>query len=146
MSFCTTADETATVVFPNGESVVCEITDTPEGHAIGLSRHASLEPDCGMLFVYPGEQPLSFWMPPEMKFSLDIIFLDKEWRIIHIAHDAPPCPDPTGYDCPSYGPGRRLGMFVVEVVAGKSAEMGLKEGDLLKLQFPADYKFPTYHR
>lgn len=144
LSVCSPSDEKATVIFPNGESVLCEITDTPEGHAIGLSKHASLAPESGMLFVYPGEQPLSFWMPPEMQFSLDMIFLDKEWRVIHIEHNAPPCPDPSGYNCPSYGPGRRLGMYVVEVVAGKTEQVGLKEGDLLQIQFPPGYKAPDY--
>jgi uncharacterized membrane protein (UPF0127 family) len=136
------SDELARVVFPNGESVICEIADTPQAHSIGLSRHASLATDRGMLFVYPAEQRLSFWMPPEMKFNLDLIFLDKDRRVIHMIHNAPPCPDPTGFDCPSYGPGSKPGLYVVEIVTGKAKKLGLKLGDQLEILFPKGYRFP----
>jgi uncharacterized membrane protein (UPF0127 family) len=135
--------EEAVVTMPDGTAFICEIADTGQEHAIGLSRRQSLAPDRGMLFIYPRDSLLSFWMPPQMQFSLDLIFLDSEARIIHIAHDAPPCTDTRGWDCPSYGPGSTLGRYVVELNAGMAAKHGLQDGDTLTIKLPCGYVLPT---
>jgi len=103
-----------------------------------------LAADRGMIFVYPRDSYLSFWMPPEMRFDIDIIFLDADARVIHIADSVSACPDPTGWDCPSYGPKDTLGRYVVEVVAGTAGKHGLEVGDKLELEFPPGYKPPTF--
>ncbi|HUX08536.1 MAG TPA: DUF192 domain-containing protein [Acidobacteriota bacterium] len=139
-------EEVAMVRLPDGSEFTCEIADTDREHATGLSRHESLAPDRGMLFVYPFDSGLSFWMPPTMKFNLDILFLDSERRIIHIAADVPPCPDPDGWDCPSYGPGDKPGRYVVELAARTAGDHGLKVGDVLEFVFPPGYKPPETFR
>jgi len=136
----------AVVVFPDGSEVACEIADTPLARAIGLSQHTSLEADRGMLFVYGRDQWLSFWMPPSMRFNLDMIFLDGEMRVIHVARDVPPCEDASGWDCPSYGPARLPGRYVVEVVSGTVERIGLVEGDRLEIRFPPSYSPPQWPR
>jgi uncharacterized membrane protein (UPF0127 family) len=143
ISACAVPEESAVVRLPDGAEFTCEIADTHSEQVIGLSRHEALPEGRGMLFVYPRDSYLSFWMPPQMKFNLDIIFLDSERRIIHIAADVPPCPDPKGWDCPSYGPGGRRGRYVVELTAGTASRHGLQEGDVLELIFPAGYKPPV---
>jgi uncharacterized membrane protein (UPF0127 family) len=142
---CPAADDLAVVRLPDGAEFLCEIADTHPEQVIGLSQHESLAADRGMLFVYQHDSYLSFWMPPQMKFNLDIIFLDSERRIIHIAADVPPCPDPNGWNCPSYGPGERRGRYVVELTAGTAAQHGLKEGDILEITYPQDYSPPDKH-
>ena len=134
----------AVVVFPNGTEITCEIADTPMARAIGLSRHISLEADRGMLFVYGHDQWLSFWMPPTMRFNLDMIFLDGEMRIIHVVRDAPPCEDASGWECPSYGPVQSQGRYVVEVVSGTAERIGLEEGTRLEIRFPPSYTPPQW--
>lgn len=135
-------DYPAKVSYPDGTEVRCELADTPIARNTGLSKHEELPEGTGMLFVYPKPRETSFWMPPEMRFSLDMIFLDKDRKIVHIAHDAPPCPDPKGWDCPSYSPDLPVS-FVLEVPAGSARAHGLEIGDQLTITLPGDYKFPT---
>ncbi len=144
--FITTAacpeEDPAIVRLPDGSEFLCEIADTDIEHVTGLSQYESLAPDRGMLFVYRFDSGLSFWMPPAMKFNLDILFLDSERRIIHIAADVPPCKNPNGWDCPSYGPGDKPGRYVVELAARTAETHGLKLGDTLEFIFPPGYKLP----
>lgn len=137
-----TDDYPAKVRYPDGSEVRCELADTPIARNIGLSRHAVLPEGTGMLFVYPKPRETSFWMPPEMRFSLDMIFLDAASRIIHIAHDAPPCPDPNGMNCPGYSPDMPV-LFVLEIPAGSARSHGLEIGNQLVISLPKDYTFPT---
>jgi uncharacterized membrane protein (UPF0127 family) len=78
----------------------------------------------GMLFVFPDERPRSFWMQ-NTYLPLDIIYLDSEFRIVHIAPDAKPL-DAT--NIPSYKPA----MAVLEIPAGKAKDYGLQVGDVLE--------------
>lgn len=138
---CAFSDELAKVKFPDGTLVDCDISDTPMERTTGFSKHEQLEPDHGMIFVYPHPTSTSFWMPPQMKFNLDIIFLDKNHEIVHISHDAFPCKDPDGFDCESYSPDFEIS-YVVEVVAGMAKRIGLKNGDQLQIEFPMGYEHP----
>ena len=141
------ADEDLAVVrLPDGAEFACEIADDQMAHAIGLSRHQSLAAERGMLFVYPYDSYLSFWMPPEMQFDLDMIFLDSEKRIIYIAASVKPCPDRSGWDCPSYGPEDQLGRYVIELVSGAAAQHGLRIGDTLTIEYPPGYEEPLTER
>ena len=141
------ADEDLAIVrLPDGAEFACEIADTQMSHAIGLSRHRSLAPERGMLFVHPYDSHLSFWMPPEMQFDLDMIFLDSERRVIHIAASVKPCPDKSGWDCPSYGPDWQPGRYVVELVSGAAEQHGLRVGDVLAIEYPPGYEEPREPR
>ncbi len=55
----------------------------------GLSGHAPLSPDEGMLFLFPSPSVRIFWMK-DMLFSLDIIWVDKDWNVVGIAEHATP--------------------------------------------------------
>ena len=136
-------DDTAKVVFPDGTVFICVIADTPYERATGLSRHETLAPESGMLFVYPQPRLVSFWMPPRMKFNLDLIFLDSNCRVIHVDHDAPPCPDSSGWNCPSYGPENTPSSFVVEVIGGTARNLGIQVGDVIRVIPPDGYQKPS---
>lgn len=77
----------------------------------------------GMLFMFPDEEPRSFWMK-NTYLPLDIIYLDHTARIVHIAADAKPL-DKT--NIPSHKPAQ----MALEIAAGKAKQYGLKEGDVL---------------
>lgn len=135
--------ERAIVTLPDGATVSCEIADSPTERGIGLSRHAQLPEGTGMLFIYPEPRETSFWMPPEMKFSLDIVFLDAQRRVLHIAANAPPCPDPRGWDCPGYSPEEPVSL-VLEIPAGSAQRHGIKTGVTLAMTLPPGYQMPKY--
>ena len=132
----------AIACFPDGASFTCEIADSPIERTIGLSRHETLAPERGMFFIYRQDDWLSFWMPPEMKFNLDIIFLDADFRVIHIACNVPPCDAEHSWDCPSYGPPDRMGRYVLEVLGGTVKDDNLKVGDVVEIRLPKGYRIP----
>jgi uncharacterized membrane protein (UPF0127 family) len=75
----------------------------------------SLARDRGMLFVFETEDFHGIWMK-NCRFPIDILWLDPERRIVHLAESVPPCKaDP----CPVYNPLRRAA-YVVELNAGQA--------------------------
>jgi uncharacterized membrane protein (UPF0127 family) len=74
--------ERCTVGFGNDLHTVvsCQLADTDELQVIGLSKHASISPDEGMIFPYPTPRKVSFWMST-VPFSLDMIFVGDDGRV-----------------------------------------------------------------
>jgi uncharacterized membrane protein (UPF0127 family) len=59
-----------------------------------------------------------------------MIWIDDAKRIVHVAHDVPPCKaDP----CPSYPP-HATARYVLEVAAGAAARHGLASGQTLRFE------------
>lgn len=75
-----------------GEKLVVEIADTPLLRDLGLMNRDVLAPEHGMLFIYPKEQFLCFWMK-NTKIPLSIGFFDKEKRLRQIENMDPPKTD-----------------------------------------------------
>ena len=87
-----------------------------------------LAEDHGMFFIFPREQPRSFWMR-NTRIPLDIIYLDRDLRVVSISADTPPC---RTRRCPSY-PSRGPAQYVLEVNAGQAEVLGLERGDVLSV-------------
>ncbi len=77
------------MVLPDKQKITLEFADTAAERTQGLSGRASLAADTGMLFVFDDEGQYPFWMP-EMKFSLDMIWLDSQYRIVYLKQNVPP--------------------------------------------------------
>lgn len=71
-----------------GYKLDVEIADTPEKVQRGLMYRKQLPAHRGMLFVYPVEMELSFWMK-NTYLPLSIAFLDKSGRILNILEMKP---------------------------------------------------------
>ena len=100
-----------------------ELAQTPEEHARGLQGRGFLKNNEGMLFIFSDSQYRSFWMKDTF-ISLDILWLDEEFRILHIEHKVPPCQsDP----CPTYSPPYKA-RYVLEINAGEAERLGFKLG------------------
>ena len=102
-----------------GSHVLAEVADTPRERATGLMGRVSLAPDSGMLFVYPTEEPRSFWMK-NTPLPLSIAFIDGSGRIVHIAEMVPLNEDPV----PSVHPA----MYALEMTKGWFNAHGVKVG------------------
>lgn len=125
------------VKFPSGKSVTCELADSPKKLTEGLSGYEKLEEGQGMIFVYTQERTnVSFWMPARMNFPIDFIFLNKDKEVVHIIRNAQPCKSNLAQDCPSYTPGNKPTMYVVEVVAGFCDKVELGLGEKLEFKLP----------
>lgn len=77
----------------------------------GLSVFDSLGDDQAMLFVFEDKKQHGFWMK-DMKFPIDIIWLDEHKRVVFIKENAHPKDFPETYK-PT-----QLAQYVVEVNAG----------------------------
>ena len=111
-----------------GQRFQVEIAADDQSRAMGLMFRDELPDDRGMLFLFRREAPRSFWMR-NTRIPLDIIYLDRDLRVISIVSNARPCrQDP----CPSY-PSRGSAQYVLELNAGKASELGLRSGDALSV-------------
>ena len=117
---------TVPVTLPGGGVIHAEVVATPQKQAQGLMFRPELEPDRGMLFLFTEMSPRPFWMYQTV-IPLDMIWLDRERRIVEIAADVPPCPSKEPEACPNYG-GNAPSMYVLELAAGQAAARGLKVG------------------
>jgi uncharacterized membrane protein (UPF0127 family) len=111
-----------------GERFAVEIADTQEKQALGLMFRDSMPEDQGMLFIFPGEAPRSFWMK-NTRIPLDIMYFDKDLKMVSISANTPPCRVRL---CPSY-PSAAPAMYVLELNGGVAAELGVGAGDVLSV-------------
>lgn len=77
------------------------VADTQPKQIRGLMFRESLPENGGMLFVFPGEGRYGMWMM-NVSIPLDIIWLDKDKKVIYIKEAAQPCGALA--ICPSYSP------------------------------------------
>lgn len=107
-----------------GQRFVVEIADDDSERTRGLMFRESMDEDRGMLFIHDQQQPLAYWMK-NTKLALDILYFDKERRLVSQQRDVPPCS--LGDRCPPY-PSNAPAIYVLELNAGQAARLGLKDG------------------
>ncbi|MFQ5689168.1 MAG: DUF192 domain-containing protein [Gemmatimonadota bacterium] len=106
-----------------GIEVMAEVADEPAERERGLMFRNSVPDDQGMLFVYPVERTLSFWMKNTL-VPLDIAFLDASGRIVDIQHMEANTEDT--HDS------RRPAMYALEMRSGWFEDHGVKVGDAVQ--------------
>lgn len=104
-----------------------ELASTPEQRSRGLMFREDLPEDGGMLFIFPSDRVVSFWMK-NTPLPLSIAFIDAEKRIVNI-DDMQPY-DETSH--PSAGPIR----YALEVHQGWFARHGIVAGDSVTFYLP----------
>ena len=112
-----------------GKTFSVEIADTREKQALGLMFRDSMPADAGMIFLFPNEAPRSFWMK-NCRIPLDIMYFDKDMKMVSISANTPPCRVERCPNYPSTGPA----MYVLELNAGVASELGVGPGDLLTIE------------
>ena len=75
--------------------IQAELAQTPEQRSIGLMHRPKMGVNEGMLFVFPQNGKYSFWMK-DMRFSIDILWLSANGRIVYMAQNVSPDTYPTG--------------------------------------------------
>lgn len=112
-----------------GVSYEVEIAETPASQAQGLSGRASLKENEGMLFIFSGKAPQTFWMKG-MRFPLDFVWI-AEGVVVGITENAP-----ADDGLLTYGSPESVDM-VLEINAGEVARLGIKAGDLVTVALDA---------
>lgn len=124
LTACTTCASSGPSVELGGQTFSVEIADTQQKQALGLMFRDSMAADHGMLFVFPAEAPRRFWMK-NTRIPLDIMYFDKNLKMVSISANTPPC---RTRQCPSY-PSLAPAKYVLELNAGKASELGVGPGD-----------------
>ena len=117
------------VTLPNGVKINAETMRRELELMRGLMFRESLASNRGMLFIHPAENIYRYWMY-QTRIPLDIIWMDRERRIVEMSLDTPPCRTSSAKECPNYG-GNFKSKYVLEVSAGVARKNGLKTGDTL---------------
>ena len=94
----------------------CVVAASPFSRMKGLLGRSELRPGEGLL-LRPASAIHTFFM----RFPIDAVFLDRDWRVLAIAGDV----------APWRTAGRKGAKAVLELPAGESARRGLRPGDLL---------------
>jgi uncharacterized membrane protein (UPF0127 family) len=102
-------------------TVAVEIANTPTSRERGLMYRKDLAPDAGMLFLFPHEEPLEFWMK-NTPLPLDMIFIDTARTIVGVVADTKP------FSTQARGVGKPS-RYVLEVHAGFCAKHSIAAGD-----------------
>jgi len=113
------------VTLPDGTKIRAELVTNEVDLMRGLKYRESLPENAGMLFAYAKPGFYRFWMH-EVKFRIDILWLDRERRSVQLVHDLPPCPGPAE-SCPVYG-GDFSALYVLELNSGMAKKHNLKPG------------------
>jgi uncharacterized protein len=102
----------------NGDVVCdrCVVADSPVSRMRGLLGRSELRPGEGLLL-----RPASAIHTWFMRFPIDAVFLDRDWRVVAISDDVGPW----------RARSRRGAKAVLELPAGESARKQLAVGDLL---------------
>lgn len=102
---------------------------TAQEQKIGLMNREHLALDNGMLFIFERENIYDFWMKDTL-ISLDIIWIDKNNKIIFIKENAKPC---RVEPYKSFGPNKKA-LYVLEINKGLARKMGLEIGNVVEFR------------
>lgn len=106
-------------------SIDLEYADTHSEQVLGLSGRESMAKDSGMLFIYDYPDTRCMWMK-DMRFSLDMIWLDRDQKVLKIAKAVSPDTFPQTFCAGNT-------QYVIELNAGMADKLGYKIGDYIKL-------------
>ena len=101
-----------------------ELATTPDQRERGLMYRKSLGANAGMLFMYPDEEPVAFWMKNTL-IPLDMLFIKADGQIVHVARNAAPL------DETPIASGQPV-RAVLEINGGAADALGIKEGDTVE--------------
>src|SRR5262245_60127954 len=103
-----------------------EVADTPSKRELGLQYRRDLAVERGMIFLFPGDSELSFWMK-NTPIPLDMLFIYKDGSIVGIVEHAVP------FSTESRSVSG-ASQFVLEINGVLSKRYGIKAGDSVRFQ------------
>ena len=126
-------------VVVDGTAIDVQVASTAPQRARGLMFQDALPPGEGMLYVHdePGEH--ARWML-NMQFAVDAVWFDAAGRAVHVERDIQPCRSALEQaTCTAVNPGAEA-LYILEVPAGRAAELGIGIGS--RLDMVEDAAFP----
>jgi uncharacterized protein len=117
----------------NGLVLRADIPANNEQRTKGLSVKDRLPENEAMLFVFGNEGEHTFWMK-NMKFPIDIIWINSNKSVVHIEHNLHPCD--SELLCPTYNP-HEDSLYVLETVGGFAEKHDVVEGTQVEFELNA---------
>jgi uncharacterized membrane protein (UPF0127 family) len=103
--------------------ITVEIADNDASRMRGLQDRPAMDPNSGMLFVFPHQDVYNFWMKDTL-IPLDIIWIDQDLHVVDIKPGVPPCRE---NPCPLYTPSGPA-LYVVEMNQGIAETFNIHRG------------------
>jgi uncharacterized protein len=116
---------------PSGKVLQTEVMVSDEDRQMGLMFRPSLPLDHGMLFIFEQPDFHGIWMK-NCKFPIDILWLDEQGKVVHVAEKVPPC---KAEPCAVYQPLQRAA-YVVELNAGQARKERAAVGSRIEFILP----------
>jgi uncharacterized membrane protein (UPF0127 family) len=113
------------IVAPLG-TIDVEVVDTKPSRELGLSGRSSLPKDGGMLFGFDRPGVYGFWMK-DMKFPLDLIWIDSTGQVVTIERDVKPDTYPAVFK------NNVNALYVLEITGGEAEKKGIFLGTKVKM-------------
>ena len=113
-----------------GFELNADVPITGELMARGLAVKDQLKESEAMLFIFEESAQHSFWMK-DMKFPIDIIWLDSDGKVVHIEQNLQPCV--SVLICTSYGLDIDS-QYVLETVAGFTQRHNISVGTNIDIE------------
>lgn len=113
----------------NGQTIKqfnLKVANTPKLRARGLMFVKKLKENDGMIFIYPNDEELVFWMK-NTYLPLDLVFLNKDYKIIGVVENMLPLDETKRYQIS--GKSR----YAVELPAFSVKKYALRIGDELRI-------------
>lgn len=120
---------TTTLTLPDGTRIVAETMIQELDQARGMMFRDALAPGRGIFMIYPREEKHPAFTY-NCRVPLDILWMDRDQRIVEIAANLAPCTSKSAKACPIYG-GTQNSRYMLELNGGRAKAYGLKVGDKL---------------
>ena len=108
-----------------------EVARTSQEQERGLMKRDSMPQNHGMIFVFPDERVLEFWMK-DTRFALDILFVDGKGKVVSMFQMKP-------YDLATTS-SEKPAQYAIELNVGVARDTGVKVGDVLDIPTDARAK------
>jgi uncharacterized membrane protein (UPF0127 family) len=99
-----------------------QVAKTPETREKGLGGTSGLRENESMLFIFDKDDKWAIWMK-DVNYPIDIVWLDKDKKVVHIVKNAPP----ESYPYDSFTP-KQDARYVLEFAAGTASKKVINIG------------------
>ena len=122
LKLCPFSDLPQKDLFIHGKILHSEVAEASFERRCGLSLRDTLPEDQGMLFVFKDKGFYGIWMK-DMRFPIDIIWIDEALRIVDIKRNVLP------ESYPAVFKPKTEALYVIETLAGVAQKYGIVVGD-----------------
>jgi uncharacterized membrane protein (UPF0127 family) len=105
--------------------IEAEVPQNDQQKATGLGGRSCIGSEQGMLFVFDKEGSYDFWMK-DMKFSIDIVWLNEDKTVIDVAPNVSPATYPKTFTS------KKPAKYVLELQTGKAQQLDITQGSPLQ--------------